>query len=35
MFTLPRTEQRGDGVACFVKEGIEVLDRQASAVLLV
>lgn len=28
MFTLPRTESRGDGVACFVKEGIEVLDRQ-------
>ncbi|CAM9474799.1 unnamed protein product, partial [Ectocarpus sp. 13 AM-2016] len=28
MFTLPRTESRGDGLACFVKEGIEVLDRQ-------
>ncbi|CAM9860522.1 unnamed protein product, partial [Ectocarpus sp. 8 AP-2014] len=28
MFTLPRTESRGDGVACFVKEGIEVLDKQ-------
>ncbi|CAN0180600.1 unnamed protein product, partial [Ectocarpus fasciculatus] len=28
MFTLPRTESRGDGVACFIKEGIEVLDRQ-------
>lgn len=30
MYTLPRTESRGDGVACFVKEGIEVLDKQAS-----
>lgn len=29
MYTLPRTEARGDGVACFVKRGIEVLDRQA------
>lgn len=28
MYTLPRTEARGDGVACFVKEGIEVLDRE-------
>ena len=31
MYTLPRTESRGDGVACFVKQGIEVLDRQASS----
>lgn len=30
MYTLPRTEARGDGLACFVKEGIDVLDRQAS-----
>lgn len=30
MYALPRTEARGDGVACFVKEGIDVLDRQAS-----
>eukprot|EP00903_Cladosiphon_okamuranus_P017828 g16407.t1 len=28
MFTLPRTEARGDGVACFVKEDIDVLDKQ-------
>lgn len=30
MFTLPRTGSRGDGLACFVKDGIEVLDRQVS-----
>lgn len=28
MFTLARTEARGDGVACFVKDGVQVLDRQ-------
>ncbi|CAN0443454.1 unnamed protein product, partial [Hapterophycus canaliculatus] len=28
MFTLARTEARGDGVACFVKNGVQVLDRQ-------
>ena len=32
MFTLPRTEARGDGVACFVKDGIHVLDKQVCCV---
>lgn len=31
MYVLPRTGSRGDGLGCFVKEGIAVLDRQASS----
>lgn len=30
MYTLPRTGSKGDGLACFVKDGIDVLDRQVN-----